>query len=62
MFLFRAVSSVRRGSGATGVRHLTQLLQLVPERLEEEDALRELDAAAPKIHDVKPVSASHSRL
>ena len=47
-----------RAAGSAGIRHLTQLLEYVPERLEEEDELRELDGAAPKITDVKPVSAS----
>ena len=50
---------VARAAGSAGIRHLTQLLEFVPERLaEEEDELRELDGAAPKITDVKPVSAS----
>ena len=47
-----------RAAGSAGIRHLTQLLEYVPERLAEEDELRELDGAAPKITDVKPVSAS----
>ena len=46
-----------RAAGSAGIRHLTQLLEFVPQRLEE-DELRELDGAAPKITDVKPVSAS----
>ena len=45
-------------AGSAGIRHLTQLLEFVPGRLEEEGELRELDGAAPKITDVKPVSAS----